>query len=639
EQLAARSWDVSSDMLNTFASAVRRSASYGQRLESSTVEQAHVLLKSVLDGEVGSLFAKLQEAARGPLLVKFFVHDAELAGMPWETLCKPGETHGFWATAADVLPVRGVLSGAPWQPREVRGAVRVLAIAPTGDAGVMNLKQALAERLSTGEMEWLDPIEGLAAKTTALFDRLRREPVPHVIHFLGHGRVENGIPELRLADENDEETWIEVEVLAQQLAANFQGTLRLVILEACAGAHPGAFASAAEILARSGADGVVAHLWPVKAEAAQTYSTQFYRSLAGTGPHAGDMAIALNEARRAILGSYDATAEAFSAVLYLRGPHARVFQFRGRKMAAPQSPAAAVSAPLGDVPSGLSRITKAPFSLVLGDHWADDPTTRDAFRDKLQKELSKLAAPPPTGLPLSTLTQWFALRRGVEKLGAEFQKLFRATTDAPAFLGPLAKIASPGVHTTMLRMPWFEQALAEQHPERTIYVIQPDDDGVVVSKREAGSDEWEELDKPPVDVDMDQEFVVLRPCRGYTTEQVFTRPLLTDDDYALHLRDLWNTNVLPVDLANAILRTLGRRPAMIVGLSLLSADHRLLLHNLYVRGVPRDTLAIVDVVLQEGKLWTSGAGLPGRDEGVEAVETTADDFLSTLERIVPGNAS
>src|SRR5262249_62192338 len=60
--------------------------------------------------------------------------------------------------------------------------------------------------------------------------------------------------------------------LGRELAESFCEDLRLVILEACEGAKAGAFGSAAEILAKAGADAVVAHLWPVKADTARTCS-------------------------------------------------------------------------------------------------------------------------------------------------------------------------------------------------------------------------------------------------------------------------------------------------------------------------------------------------------------------------------
>src|SRR5262249_27962461 len=125
------------------------------------------------------------------------------------------------------------------------------------------------------------------------------------------------------------------ELLAQQLKAGFRGLLRLIVLEACEGAQPSAFASAAEILARAGADAVVAHLWPVSADVARMCSAQLYRALAGVDQENGDIALAINEARRAILGAFEGSAEAFTPAVYLRGPSGVLFDFKGRKVAAP----------------------------------------------------------------------------------------------------------------------------------------------------------------------------------------------------------------------------------------------------------------------------------------------------------------
>src|SRR5262249_33569274 len=159
--------------------------------------------------------------------------DPELQGVPWEAACKPGEALGFWGSSPDLLPVRGVTSRDPWQPREVRGPVRVLAIAPSGAGRLAILEDALSERLATGEVEWRRRIEGRATRVLELFDRLRRDPVPHVLHFLGHGGQQRGVPAIRLADEDGDERWVEVELVAQQLKAGFRGVLRLVVLEAC----------------------------------------------------------------------------------------------------------------------------------------------------------------------------------------------------------------------------------------------------------------------------------------------------------------------------------------------------------------------------------------------------------------------
>src|SRR5262249_24359712 len=150
-----------------------------------------------------------------------------------------------------------------------------------------------------------------------------------------------------------EERWVEVELVAQQLKAGFRGVLRLVVLEACEGARPSAFASAAETLARAGADAVVAHLWPVKADVARTFSAELSRALARADRGAGDVALAMNEARRTILGAFDTSAEAASPVTYLRGQDGMIFDFKGRKVA-PPAPRAPASAGAGAIDPSLA---------------------------------------------------------------------------------------------------------------------------------------------------------------------------------------------------------------------------------------------------------------------------------------------
>ena len=631
EQTQASPLGVDHDMeaLGRFAAAVRSAAMYRRPLGAPVMAEARALYRAVFNPENEALRVRLAEAGGAPIMLRLNLHNADLQAVPWEALCKPEEALGFWASSPDVFPVRGIVTSEPWQPRAVRSALRVLAIAPNDSTSLGVLQSALQGRIDSGEIEWLEPIVGNATSVPYLFDRLRREPIPHVLHFLGHGSHENGVAVLRLADSSDgEETWLPVELFAQHLKANFRGFLRLIVLEACEGARPLAFASAGEILARAGASAVVAHIWPVRADVASVFSRQLYRSLAGADRHAGDIGIAMNEGRRAILGGFDSSAEAFSPILYLRGTESGLFDFKGRKIEPVGRRVVARREPSGLDPA-LERLLAKPFSLLLGDRFRDQRTAIAGFRDKLSKELVKSAAPVSPALSMGALTQRFALHRGAAKLSAEFQKAFRAGVAPAPYLETLAGIVGPGVHTTLLRLPWLELAIAEKQPQRTIYAIQPNEQGVMILRREANGEDWEELDKLPNDVDLDNEVVILRPYGGYTPEQVFARPLLTEDDYALGMSVL--EDALPRDVVNAVLTKLSYRSALIMGLAIHTAHHRLLLHRIFPRGIPRGSLAIIDSEDGERSLWEKGLGLPGKDEGVAVIELSLEDLGTALE--------
>jgi len=611
-----------------FSEAVERAAKQARPLPDDVREIARNLGAAILDGDIGTMRERLAESAKGPVLLRLNIGAPELQAVPWEAVCLPGQSFGFWATSPELFPVRRVTSQDAWQPREIRGALRILAIAPTDKSSLPNLQLALAPRIASGEVEWLDPIVGEAAKAKYLFERLRRKPTPHIIHFLGHGTVRNNVAELRVGDEDEEERWIPVELIAQEIKSTFQGDLRAVILEACEGATPSAFASAAEIFGRSGADAVVAHLWPVRADIARSCSEHLYRALTEAERVMGDISRSINEARRSLFVSYDSTAQAFSPVIYLRGPDGEIFDFKARKLtanaagqaapapAAPQAPASTT------IPPALSRLLDKPYSLVLGDLGR---TEHDAFmrlRDKLIKDLAKESFQISPDSPLSTVAQMYTFLRGSEKLGNEFQKALRAgNMSVPPIIPAIASRINSGVHITLLRNPWLEEALAEKQPDRTIYVIQPGEKGVVTYVRQAGGD-WEESSEGLTSFEPEKDIVLLRLFRGYTPENLFAMPLLTEDDYLHGLADL--ESLLSRDLANAITSTLNHRPALFLGVSMHAWHHRMLLHRTFPRGIPRESLAIVNSAGPESSIWQTGAGLPGKSEGIDVVEVSIE---------------
>jgi hypothetical protein len=623
--------------LAAFSAGVRDAAMRGVPA-AGALATAQALHRAIFSGSIGELRASLREASAGePLLVRLAIDDPTLQAVPWEALCDPASSMGFLANDDDLLPARGVLTGEPWQQREVRGAVRVLAIAPTGGASLDRIAGALAPRVASGEVELLAPIVGPATAPSLLFQRLRQES-PHVLHFLGHGSVQNGAPALQVASADGDEAWLPVELFAQQLAASFKADLRLVVLEACEGAQPGQLASAAEILAQHGADAVIAHLWPVRFDVARLCSQQLYQALACKGASRGDVARSLNDARRAILGSFEGSAEAFSPVLYLRAPRASLFDFRVQVVTPPPQPSPANGAPISGGagaaprPKGadprLDKLLSRPFSLVLGDRLHTDRAALRGFRERLLAELGA-SEPSLAHLPMSTLAQRFAQRRGADTLEAEFQAAFRAGGPVSPLFTALARKLGPGVHTTLLRTPVLEQALAEQRKDRTLYAIQPDRESTAVLRRPAGGDRWERLVAPVPPIDPDRDIAVLRLYRGYRADDAYSAPLLTEDDYLLGFREL--PRALPPESADDLLDAVATQPALVTGLSLLTWHHRMLLHHLFgARPAPRRSLVAVDPSDDEHDLWEKGTSLPGK-EGIAVLDATADELTAWLD--------
>ncbi|MBK7823626.1 CHAT domain-containing protein [Nannocystis sp.] len=475
----------------------------------------------------------------------------------------------------------------------------------------------LAEHVASGAVTLLAAIAGDAARNPVLFERLRSGPSPHVLHFLGHGGFDaQRNPVIRLADDADgEKTLLPIEVFAEELRACFD-TLRIVYLQACSGARPGVFASAAELLARSGVDAVVAHLWPVRAEVARAAAQDFYTHLIGARVGGGDVGASMQASRRTLLAS---SADGFSPVLYLRGPDARLFDLEERRLKPPKVSARGSRA-TGELPAALRTLLQGPFSLILGEAWDDEATVeiRARLREALLEAL-KINEPAEAHTPLFSLAQRYALQGGRLKLDRLFQKILLAVHsrhDAPAIIDALAPHLRPGVHTTLLWLPLLEHAIARHHPGKPLYVIQPGppghEDRRLIMVRTTGSDDWEEVESLPR-LKLEEAFVVLRLYGGYSPESqpMLMSPQLTEDD---HIQGLFELRyIVPPEWENMIMGWLRTRPVLCVGVSALDWRHRMLLRWLFdQRPPPVGSLAVLADGQSEDEIWEKrGAGLPG----------------------------
>ncbi len=627
------------DALQTFTGKVGRAVRGGRAIDPAVVNDAQALYQEVLQGELRDVLVRLGEAAKDErLLVRLFLRDRTLMAVPWEALCKPGTTEGFLGTDPKILIARGVASPDPWEPREVRGAVRVLAVAPGSDERALAvLQEALAPSIEAGEVEWLDPVVGPEISAKVLYDRLRRGKTPHVLHWLGHGGVDmSGRPVLRLADDEDgEEVWVTAEAIGRELSTSFVEELRLVVLEACEGAKAGALGSAAEILAKAGADAVVAHLWPVKADVARTCSAEIYRSLTGADRGSGDIGASVAAARRTLLAT---SAEAFSPILFLRGSGSVIFDFQGRRVNRPGAKKRGKT-----LAPALQAMLDRPFTVVVGD--LDDD--RAALRKQLDQFMQENGEASLPGLSLHALTQRCTLKYGQEVLHSIFQDSLAntAVAETPPLLSALARFVTPGVHFTLLWRPYLERALADRHPQKTLYAIQPSvlnaSGKPRVVKRAAGAAAWKMEPGLPRRFDLEQEIVVIRLYGGYSAEPrpIFSPPILTEDDLLLGALGIEGNQ--PPGWVQELLARPRIQPNLFVGLSVLDWRHRMLLAWLYDRRpAPQGSLALLppSTDADEMGIWESGGGLPGASR-IAAVQEDPAQLAAALDDHTPGGTA
>lgn len=634
--------DVTLQQLEQFAQRVGRAVQAGTSLDADALEQARALHHAILQGKVAELAARLREAApAGSLLQRLMIRDGRLQAVPWEALRGPDGAEDFWGVRSKTLLARGADSSEPWGPREIRGAVKLLAIAPSGGENALhNLQRALKDSIDAGEIEWLEPIAGARAGKRYLFEQMSRSRSPHILHFLGHGGMRAGQPVLLLGDnddDQDDDAWITAEALARELELRLGEDLRLVVLEACEGARPGTFGSAAEILARRGTDAVVAHLWPVRADVARTCSRQFYQVLSGSRPQdrkGGDVVASLVAARSTLLSG---SAEAFSPVLYLRGSEPTIFDFPQNRRVSPPLPARAMTGAATDLAPALRALLQQRFSLILGDndHRAED---KAALRDQVERFLMEDGDSGIQGASLGVLAQRCLLRFGKEKLYELFQEALIDTLGAPCprLVTALARALRPGVHVTLLWRPLLESAVADQQPGRTIHVIQPPLLGGAerprVFVRAANASRWQKQQYVPGKLDRDADIVILRLYGGYPPERqpIFTSAMITEDD---HIHGLIGMEGLrPPAWSTELMASLRMRPALFANLSVLQWQHRMLLHWLYDRHpAPGNSVAVLDSATDrvEQEIWQRGGGLPGQSR-IAALCQDADALADAL---------
>ncbi|MBI3119895.1 MAG: CHAT domain-containing protein [Candidatus Hydrogenedentes bacterium] len=223
---------------------------------------------------------KLAEVKGGPLVI---VHDSELLGIPWELAALEGESwcERFALARQVVLEDISLRGTAP----RAEGRKRLLMVCnPTGDlVDAQAEAEGLLSQLSPHE-PWLD-IEFLAGPRVTTERLLREMNGADLVYYVGHGVFNPESP--------DQSGWVLHDGhLSLSYFRNLAAPPRMVFSNACDSARETAQPKAAYGLAQNvgmasrfllaGVDAYLGALWPIHAESAASFASEFLHSLFGS---------------------------------------------------------------------------------------------------------------------------------------------------------------------------------------------------------------------------------------------------------------------------------------------------------------------------------------------------------------------
>ncbi len=310
-------------------------ASSGQQRRQAAAAVQHFgqqVFEALFTGDVRSCYDVSQrEAARQSergLRVKLRIQAPELAVLPWEFLYDPRQGEYLCLSRQTPL-VRYLELPQVVQPLKVKPPLRILGmVASPGDQDPLDIsreQRRIQEALAGLQEQGLVELIWLAGQTWHDLQRAMRNGPWHIFHFTGHGGFDPSTEEGVLALTNEQGTTSLLTATQLGHLLTDHRSLRLVLLNACEGAHGNKrdlFSSTAATLARRGIPAVIAMQYEITDSAAIECTRAFYEALADGLPV--DAAVA--EARKAISLSLASTLEWAIPVLYLRSPDSTLFE-------------------------------------------------------------------------------------------------------------------------------------------------------------------------------------------------------------------------------------------------------------------------------------------------------------------------
>lgn len=317
----------------------------GLSLRQEAEARGRVLFEALFQGPVGDKYRqclkKMEGAGTGPrrsLRVRLAMDPnvpalAPLFQLDWEQMFD-GERDHFLTRSQRTTLVRDLELPVPLLDLPGTRPWRLLVVGaqPSGGWAFVDFDAEL-ELIRSALKDSAD-IEIEAMRRTQLRQleaRLRREQPIHILHFIGHGAVDEGEVEGTLIFEGPDGSAHPVS--GKQLAERLEGNpdLRLVVLNACESAKGPAnlpSRSVAASLMKAGVPAVIAMRFKVPDGSAMAFSDAFYQALASEIP----VDAAATAARLAIDDTDEMFEQWAAPALFMSSDDGMVFQFSGDRI-------------------------------------------------------------------------------------------------------------------------------------------------------------------------------------------------------------------------------------------------------------------------------------------------------------------
>lgn len=315
------------------------------------------------------------------------------SALPWELLHRPGVGDSF-ALSRRTPIVRYLDVARPLRELPLPSPLRILVV-PSAPRGLpaLRIQEELRELVNAWKgIPGVRVVTAESAKLELVREAVLASPV-HVIHFMGHGALEEAARGGVLFFEGEQGEPRPISGSDLTLELKDAGELRLVVLNACETALDGAYFSPASsappesmaaALVQGGLPAVIAMRSPISDQAALLFSQTIYQRLAKGDP----VDTAVTEGRLAIRRNPGGDAEWATPVLFMRVPDGRLFD------PTPRSKPRQHSRPWLLAPLALTiLLALALLPAVLGERTVspEGPPVADGCGQRVEEEVRVLA--------------------------------------------------------------------------------------------------------------------------------------------------------------------------------------------------------------------------------------------------------